>query len=311
MQIEVVIDEWAQQCCGVPFRVGGEASWQLIAAQPQAGSVPRFFDDQHDQAAEDVPRLAVTGTVASITGVSYPAIPTPGEARSYTADRSAPTLHPLDSVQEPALVEVSEYRVLLDVADGSALPVYRQSAAEIEERECEARTAERRRERMTDQVGVLLESLADEAQRSYAEVAEIRRATDLSAMTVQPLRVDAAAVYWARQSSEAGDVISVQVGDGVWRLPASVDNVAVVRELLDAAVHGRVEEHVRPLESPHRLDTEAHAADDRSWTATVEFEPFAADGFFAMPGQLWERLQRGEHRYQPWAHTDPGAGPSV
>ena len=304
MQIEVDIVRWEHDCCGKPFAVGAQATWHLHAVAPESGPPTRFVADEHDQTPADVPHWAVTGTVAAITGISYPRIPAPGQTRSYTADLSAPTMHELLSVDAPSASDYSEFRVLLDLPDNTPLPTYVLGADRIRHLEQEARTADRNRERMTDPVGTLLEALADEAQHRYAQLARSIRGIDRSALTLQPHRTDAAAISWSRSSVADADGIAVQVGDGRWHFPASPGDAATVRVFLDAAVAGTVEEHVTPAEAPHHLETEVLAADGRSWTATVEFQPFRAAGVLAMPGQLWHRMQRGEHRYSPWATTE-------
>lgn len=304
MQIEVDIVRWEHNCCGKPFKVGAPATWHLHAVAPEVGPPTRFVSDEHDQTPADVPHWAVTGTVAAITGISYPRIPAPGQTRTYIADLSAPTMHELLFVDAPSESDCSEFRVLLDVPDNTPLPSYALGADGIRQLEQQARTAERNRERMTDAVGVLLEALADDAERRCAGLAQIIRGTDRSGLTLQPHRTDAAAISWSRSGDADTDGITVQVGDGRWRFPATPDDAATVRVFLDAAVAGSVEEHVRPAEAPHRLETEVLAADGRSWTASVEFQPFRASGVVAMPRQLWDRVQRGEHRYSPWAPSE-------
>lgn len=303
MQIEVVIVGWEHGCCGKPFAVGAPSTWPLTAIAPEPGTLPRFLADSHDQTPADVPHWAVAGTVVAITGVSYPRIPVPGMAGTYSADTSAPQPHELTSVAARAEDNCSEYRVVLEVSDGTDLPAYALGAEQTAQRDRDARTADRNRERMTDEVGLLLEALADDAQRRYADLARSIRATEKSAVTLEPHRTDAAAISWSRSADAHSDGISVQVGDGRWHFPASVDDAAIVRVFLDAAVSGSVEEHVIPADAPQRLETEVLATDGRSWTATVEFRPFAAGGVMAMPGLLWARVQRGEHRYAPWTSS--------
>ena len=301
MQIEVDIVRWEHDCCGKPLKVGAPATWHLHAVAPEVGPPTRFVSDEHDQTPADVPHWAVTGTVTAITGISYPRILAPG-TRTYTADLSAPTMHELLFIDAPSESDCSEFRVVLDLPDDTPLPTYRLGAEGIQQLENETRTAERNRERMADAVGLLLEALADDAERRYADLAQIIRRTDRSGLTLQPHRTDAAAISWSRNADADG--ITVQVGDGRWRLPAAPADAGTVRVFLDAAAAGRVEEHVRPAEAPQRLETEVLAADGRSWTASVEFQPFRSTGVVGMPRQLWDRVQRGEHRYRPWAPAE-------
>jgi hypothetical protein len=300
MQIEVVIAEWEQACCGAPFHLGEQVSWRLVALAPATDAPPGFEREDHDLTPPDVPQWPVAGTVAAITGVRYPDLPIAGEPNSYTRDTSAPELHRLTSVSQHDALDLSEYRVTLQLADETNLPAYVTSAEEIARQSAELRRHERNRERMLDPVGLLLEALAGDAQARYSAIAQTVRATDKSAFSVTPLRPNAASVHWIRSEDEA-DSIWVRVGDGRWSFPASVAHAETVRILLDAAVRGWVEEHVRPHVAVQRLETEVHAQDGRGWTATETVETFEADGFFAAPRGLWDRVQRGSHRYDPWA----------
>ena len=306
MEIEVVIEEWEQACCGEPFHIGEQVSWPLIALPLVADALPQFERDHHDLTPDDVPHWPVTGTVAAITGIRYPLLPIAGEPDSYIPDTSAPEFHPLTSVGQPDALDLSEYRVTLHIADTTDLPAYVTSADQIARHQDEVLTHERNRVRMLDAVGLLLEALADDAQERYAALARSVRATGKSAFSITPSLPGAAAVHWAR-SEEETDTIEVQVGDGYWSFPASVAHADIVGVLLDAAVRGWVEEHVRPHGDVQLLETEVLAQNGRSWTATETVEVFEADGFFAAPGGLWDRVQRGHHRYDPWAPGSDGS----
>jgi hypothetical protein len=300
MEIEVVIAEWEQACCGAPFHVGEQVSWRLVPLPPVTDAPPQFEREDHDLTPPDVPQRPITGTVAAITGIRYPHLPIAGEPNSYTRDTSAPELHPLTSVSQHDALDLSEYRVTLQLAAESDLPAYVMSVEETTRQAIELRTQERNRERMLDPVGLLLEALADEAQERHSAIAQAVRATDRSAFSVTPFRPNTASVHWIRSEDEA-DTIWVRVGDGRWDFPASVAHADIVRILLDAAVCGWVEEHVRPHGAVQRLETEVQAQDGRSWTATETVETFEAEGFSAVPRGLWDRVQRGSHRYDPWA----------
>jgi hypothetical protein len=300
MQIEVVIAEWEQACCGEPFQLSESVTWRLIALPPATDALPQFERDDHDLAPDDVPQWPVTGTVAAISGIRYPLLPIAGEPEACTHDTSAPEFHPLTSVSQHDALDLSEYRVTLLLDDKTDLPTHVTSADQIAQQAVEVRTHERSLERMVDPVGLLLEALADDAQERYAAVAHAVRATDKSAFSITPLRPSAASVHWIRSEDEE-DSISVQVGDGRWDFPGSVAHAETVRILLDAAVRGWVEEHVRPHDTVQLLETEVLAQDGQSWTASETVEVFEADGFFAVPGGLWDRVQRGNHRYDPWA----------
>jgi hypothetical protein len=300
MEIEVVIAEWEQACCGAPFHVGEQVSWRLVALPPATDAPPQFEREDHDLTPPDVPQWPVAGTVAAIAGIRYPHLPIAGEPNSYTHDTSAPEFHRLTSVDQHDALDLSEYRVTLRLADETDLPAYIASVNEIAQQPAEFSKRARSRERMLDPVGLLLEALADDAQEQYAAIAQAVRATDRSAFSVTPFRPNTASVHWVRSQDEA-DSIWVRVGDGRWNFPASVAHADIVRILLDAAVRGWVEEHVRPHGAVQRLETKVHAQDGRGWTATETVETFEAEGFFAAPRGLWDRVQRGDHRYDPWA----------
>lgn len=303
MRIAVVISGWEQGCCGTPFTVGDHVTWQLLASAPAGvpeGTLPRFEEEHHDQTPDGVPHWDVSGVVAAIKGVRYPLLPVTGQVDSFTWDTEHPQVSALGSVEGPADPRFDEYQVLFDVADDAGLPPYAPGET-LWQGEVEASAEKLIHERRHDGIGVLLEALADRAQNRYGKVASMTRASGMSAVSIVPHRSDATAIRWAR-SSEDDDEITVSVGDGTWRLPASVAGADRVGEFLDAAADGRVEEHVRQGEGKKQhLVTEIHALDGRTWTAATEYEPFeAGNGVFAVVGPLWVRVQRGSHRYQPW-----------
>ncbi|TFC90900.1 MULTISPECIES: hypothetical protein [Cryobacterium] len=303
MQIEVDITYWEQACCGVLIRVGDQTTLRLLAVDPASATFrvpPRFEEEHHGQTPPDVPHWPVTGTVSAIEGLRYARIPTPGLAGVHTWDTSQPTSQALGSVGEPAEPAFDQFRVILDVPDDTTLPAFQLGANTIAQSERDAHTANRNRERMRDEVGVLLEALADDAQRRYADVARASRAADRSAMTVEPHRNGAASIRWIRSAGDV-DGITVQVGEGTWRLPAARTDAAFVSTFLEAAAAGRVYEHVRPVGSPaQRLETEVLADDGRAWTAAISCEPIEFGRVMAVARPLSDRVQRGEHRYTPW-----------
>jgi hypothetical protein len=303
MRIEVIITGWEQACCGTAFRVGDYMTWKLHATDPAEvpeGALPRFEEGHHDQTPAEVPQWDVSGAVVAVAGISYPLLPVPGEPRSFMWDTRNPQESALGSIGHSDDSEFEQYRVVLDVPDDADLPPYAPEEARRES-ELDALTEELNQARKHDEIGVLLEALADHALNRYGNVARVSRASDRSAVTVEPHNADATAVSWAR-SSENDDGIIVSVGDGTWHLPASTADAGLGREFLEAAADGRVEEHVRPGEGKERqLVTEFLASDGRAWTVTTECKPFdTGSGTFAVIGPLWERAQRGEHQYRPW-----------
>lgn len=310
MRIEVVVNGSEQACCGVPLRIGETASFNLVALDPAAqlvpppaADVPRFFVDNHGQTPADVPQGRLAGIVTGITGISYPSIPVAGRAGTRTADTAHPQLHTLLWVGEGDDAGLSEYRVLLDLPDGTVLPHFAVSAERLPQREHEARIAARIESRRHDEVGVALRALADDARDRFGEAAPIVRSDATSAVSISPTRPGAAAVHWQRSAEEHDDGIWVQLGDGAWVLPATPDGVAVLHAFVEAAAAGRVGEVVQRGDEtalPEALLTRVTAADGRSWTATIPLQDFGNGTVMAGPRQLWQRLERGDIRYSPW-----------
>jgi hypothetical protein len=312
MRIEVVVNGWEQACCGVPVELGEPATFTLVALDPAAGlappptlGVPRFTVDNHGQTPADVPQRRLEGVVAGITGVAYPSVPVVGRRGVRTADSTRPELSALTSIGEGEDAELNEYRVLLDLPDDTVLPDYVVSEERRGQREGAARTAELVGRRTLDQVGLLLRALADDADGRRAEIASTEQSDAASAVSIVPNRVDAAAVHWQR-SAEDDDGIQVQIGDGSWLLPATAEGAAVLREFLEAAVAGRVEELVlKDGEAggglPSALLTRVTAADGRSWTATIPLDVFGDSPVMASTRKVAQRLQGGDIRHPAWA----------
>lgn len=313
MRIEVVVDGWEQACCGVPLRLGETASFNLVALDPAAelvpplaADVPRFFVDNHGQTPADVPQRRLAGLVAGITGVSYPSVPVAGMGGTLTADTTRPQLRALDSVGAGDDAGLNEYRVLIELPDGTVLPHFAVSAEHRAQREQAEHTAALVERRGLDEVGVALRALADDAHNRFGGLASTVRSETTSAVSILPTLADAAAVHWQRSADDHTDGIRVQLGGGTWTLPSTPAGVAVLHEFLDAAAAGRVEELVdrgdeRSGALPGELLTRVSAADGRSWTATTPLHSFGDGPVMAVPRQLWRRLERGDIRYLAWA----------
>ena len=300
----MVVSEWEQACCGSEFRVGGEATWVLSAADPAltpADGLPRFIEEHHDQTAPEVPHWSVTGTVRGITGVTYPALPATGEPRSFVPDTDHPSLTKLSAVEAATSTGFFEYLVEFDIADGCALPGFVVSDWEREQRQTASQETARNRARREDPVGAVLEAAADYAETEFGAVASIVRDVDRSAITIAPHRESATAVRWARSVHDT-DGIGIHTGDGSWWLPATVENAALARVFLDAAASGRVTEEVIDRDGvAKRLDTCVRSDDGQKWVASSDFDPFFGDkGVMVVVGDAFERVQRGNHTYAPW-----------
>lgn len=304
MRILVVVTGWEQACCGAGFRVGGETTWNLSAADPAstpADSLPRFIEEHHDQTAPEVPHWNVTGVVRGISGVTYPQLPVTGEARSFVPDTAHPSLTALSEVTDGASSDFFEYRVEFDVADDCALPGFVVSDWELEQRQTAAQETARNRVRKDNPVGVLLEAAADYAEATFGVVASIVRDPNRSAITVEPHQEGATAVRWARSVHDT-DGIGIHTGEGSWWLPATVENARLARVFLDAAASGRVTEEVVDREgAAKRLDTCVRSLDGGKWVSSTDFDPFIDDsGVMLVFGDTFERVQRGNYSYAPW-----------
>lgn len=215
MQIEVVLAGWEVQCCVATFKVGDESTWELFATDPAdtpSGSPVRFEADQHGQTPDEVPPLEVTGTISDITGVRFPYLPVPGDPGAFVADDEHPVFEQLEIVlaprdqaaegssdDEPDQTEFDEFRILVEVSEETVLPGFVRAEQTAAERLWEASERQQRLAWMADEVGIALESLADEAELRYAGVARFNRATDFSGLTIEPLREGATAVHWNRR----------------------------------------------------------------------------------------------------------------
>lgn len=302
--VQVVMSEWEQACCGEPFAVGDEVTWQLLAADPALipdGEMPRFLEEHHGQTPDDVPHLAVTGHVVAIEAVRYPRVAVVGEARSFTLDEARPERSEVNAVAASG-GDADEYWIELDAVDPSALPTYMASAQLAERERADAESAGRMRARQADRVGQLLERLAEDAVARFSRVATITREPARPAVTIEPHTPGATTILWSRSTQE-DDRLSAHVGEGHWwDVPATEAGVELVQGLLDAAAAGRVREDVIALDGLNRqLNTVAWDENGREWTSSTTVEPLVlSEGSFAVAGDGWERAQRGPRQYAPW-----------
>jgi hypothetical protein len=313
MRILVEVSEWEQACCGSAFRLGDTVTWTVFAADPASSptaDLPRFVEEHHDQTPEDVPQAEVTGRVLTIAGLRYPELPVPGEPRSFVVDTGRPMSTTLSAVgagssgvddEESATEPFFDYLVELEVADDWVLPEFVVSEATRERERAELRYAEQNRERMHDPVGAVLEAAAQYAEATFGAVASIVRDRTRSAITVEPHRAGATAVRWARSDHES-DGIGIHTGDGSWWLPATVENAGLARVFLDAAAAGRVTEEVVDRDADaKRCDTWVRSDDGRRWVSSTDVDLVVGDGdLMIVLGDVWERVQRGNHVYLPW-----------
>jgi hypothetical protein len=130
VRIRVWVDAWQMQCCGVPFAVGQEISWQLSqdvdtewltsVLGTDAAEAIRFSYEHHGRLPEDAPHTR--GTVLQIKAAHSRYAPAAGE--------NARTLHPVPGSGQLATVDSADgwdtvalnrhfngYLVDLDVTD--------------------------------------------------------------------------------------------------------------------------------------------------------------------------------------------------
>ena len=305
MQIQIVIDEWEQACCGRPFSVGDEMTWKILAADPAStptGSRLRFAEEHHGQTPPDVPHWDVIGVVTAISSVRYPEVAVAGQARTFTWDTDNPERRTLQTVNKSEGTEANQYLVDVEVSDDVALPTYVPSAESAAREEADARTAARNGERRRDPVGDILEALAQDAERRFEGIADITRTAGKSAISIQPHREGTTAIHWARSDADT-DGISVHVGDGDWHFAATIAAATVVGLFFEAATAGKVEERVIMRDdSTTSLETVVFTPNDREWTSTDIVESVGSGtGVRTMAGYFWKRIERGNHRYLPWA----------
>ena len=283
-------------------------TWKILAADPAStptGSPTRFAEEHHGQTPPDVPHWDVTGVVTAISSIRYAEVAVPGQARTFTWDTDNPERRALQTVNTSEGTEANQYVVEVEVPDDMTLPTYQASEESAAQSEIDARTAKLNETRRSDAVGDILEALADDVERRFAGVARVTRTTGKSAMSIEPHRDDTTAIHWARSDSADTDGISVHVGDGDWYFAATLDDATAVSNFVESAAAGRVEERVIVQDdSTTSLNTVVIAPDGREWTATDVVESFGSDsgtGVRVMAGYFWKRIERGNHRYLPWA----------
>lgn len=304
MNIDVIISGWEQECCGKAFAVGERTAWSLHEFDPDSLAVdaPRTFSEEHHgQTPDDVPHWEVSGVVSGITGVSYRTKKIPG-SHALTRDTDTPRFTTLEAVRPRGEgLDVSEYRVNVEIDDDAVLPGYVTSSEERRRLEKEEREALLARARSDDVVGLSLRQLADDAAQRFGAGAEINQSSDGFALSITPARDDAVSIVITRSRSEESDGIAVQLGEGRWQLEATPDGVDSARQLLDAAAAGRVVDTPVPPEFAQRIDTVATGENGRIWASSRPLRALVlGNGVTAMGGRARELLDRGEHRYSSW-----------
>ncbi|MFD1713574.1 DUF6578 domain-containing protein [Amnibacterium flavum] len=306
MLIEVKVAGWEQRCCGEAFAVGGVGSWNVIADDPaQTVHLSTFHTEQHGQAEPEVPNWSVEGTIRAIDGLVGQHARVPGRPGMLVWAEDRSKSYPMESVTAEGEDDdqyYDTYLVTLEVPDDFLLPDYVESEWSIRRREAEAARRARSRAAMTDEVGRELEALADQAQTRFARAADILRDTDSSAISFRPHAQYTADLHWARVDDQGPDLIQVEVADGSWTIPASLESVAELRGVLESASAGRVEERfegrpvlglittvtIRDFRSDVDRGSDLKAGGrERKWVST--------------PGSMDSRKTSGVRIFRPWS----------
>jgi hypothetical protein len=310
MLIEVLVSGWEQHCCGKAFVRGSAATVSIVARDPsetEPDAPARFFEEHHGQTPADVLQRDVTGTVARITGVTKEQRRRPGPDPVFEDGDTVVSSADLDEVAARSTGGFGELRLLLELHDGTQLPGYVQSEASRAAAERVALDHERALLRRTDEVGVLLDAIADEAINAYSSIATIERPDDGMSVSIEPRSAGTAAVLWSRSASAEADVIAVRVGEGRFSFPADIEHASQLRELISAAAAGRVYERLHEEDDSTVLETMVESIDGQSWQAATTARPFRlGGGVVAMAGALADRLRAGDHGYEAWTTERPG-----
>lgn len=309
MLIEAVVPGWEHECCGEAFAVGATVAFRLHAARPEPETateavphVPVFIEEHHGQTPEDVPQWEVPGRVVTIEAVRYGRRERPGQPRVHEWDEGERDAHPLDTVAARA-AGPDEYRVTLEVDDGTALPEYRRSAEDVTQERLRLEAVHRAERRSADPVGVRLAALADHLDQHWGDVGVIGRSSTGADLSFTP-HAAGAHLSWSRSDAPA-DSIGVELGGGLFGLGADDDGVRMLEAFVEAAATGRVQERVRETPDGVEFTTEVLGGDGVLDSATRTANIVRSGSFTAIAGPVRERLERGDHRWAPWRDGEP------
>jgi len=301
MRIDVVVSGWEQSCCGPAFTSGAEATVSIVASDPaltETDAPARFLEEHHGQTPDDVPQRTVTGTIARITGVTYEKRRRPGASEVTDIGPAITASTVLDAVAERSTGGFDGLILTLDIDDQTELPAFVEQTSIIEQ---EVRRRELVARRAGDAIGTLLTSLADEIQREYASVAEITRSEDGSAVSIMLSVRGAASMSWSRGGDADDDTVWLSAGDGRWRFAASLDTVHDLRLIVESVASARIREIVRIDESSGSFETVITGVDGQTWSASRPISSMSlGGGVVAMSGGARQRLDAGDHGYEPW-----------
>ncbi|MDN4597485.1 DUF6578 domain-containing protein [Leifsonia virtsii] len=285
--IEVLVSGMDYACCGVPFAVGDDIGFSLtgLPADPARPDAPQFADERHN--VSDLPLVDVRGRVERIVAVHSRLVPVPG-AHHRTSDPGDTVEREVDAVPVDDLPEGysgADYRVRLRIPATAALP-------ERPERRVDSPVAEEATP--ASSAPPPLTAVIDEVEARYADSVEILRGRGDASATIAPRRPGAVTVRWNAHC----DTISVELERAVWRLSWDAAGVETVRDLVDAAEHGRFAERLEG----GRLVARATLRDGRTLSTSSDVTPTPQFGFSMMTVSAHDRLTRARSAepYPPW-----------
>lgn len=285
--IEVLVSGMDYGCCGVPFALGDDIGFSLagLPADPAHPGGPRFADERHN--TNDLPLVDVRGRVERIVAVYARIVPVPG-AHYRTSDPGDTVEREVGAVpveDRPEGYSGADYRVLLRIPASAALP---------EPPERPAASSSEGGTAPSDGLRALLTALIEDVAARYGDRVELLRGRGDASATLAPRRPGAVTVRW----NAHGEAIAVELDRAVWRLPADAEGVATLRDLVDAAAHGRFAERLDGT----RLVARATLRDGRSLSTSADATPTPEFGFGMMTVTAYDRVTRARSGvpYPPW-----------
>lgn len=285
--IEVLVSGMDYACCGVPFARGDDIGFSLTALpmDPARPDAPGFADERHN--VSDPPLVDIRGRVERIVAVHSRVVRVPG-AHYRTSDPGDTVEREVDAVpvdDRPEGYSGADYRVRLRIPASATLPARAERPAASPDAEVG-----------TPVSGPLppLTAVIEEVEARYADGVEILRGREDASATLAPRRPGGVTVRW----NARGDAIAVELERAVWRLSWDGAGVETLRDLVDAAAHGRFAERLEG----GRLVARATLRDGRTLSTSSDVTPMPQFGFSMMTVSAHERLIRAQsgEPYPPW-----------
>lgn len=242
MKIEALYEGWQLECCGTPFTVGDTVTWPVFAAAPEPDArLPRFVENHHGPSEDQSPSTQVAGAIGAIAAVFDRTVEPPGE-RVLTNDWLDILAVSVDRAPPPVELRVlpgrglRHYLVELDVPDDTPLPPYEAPPWRLAADRRQAEAESYWRGLRSDALGLALARLADDVERRFAGRVSVERSPLTTGVTIRPVDAGACTVRWIRHSAE----LRVGVGDDDRMFEPALEQVAVIRSLLEGAAAGRL-----------------------------------------------------------------------